>query len=402
LGADAPTDEVCFDDTCAPMRRELKVTTASHHNTGPAGPGDHRVTDDNSLDDGLALMQKKMKLMISDRRTAVPAGAGNETATDELNDNVGTNHKGIPAGPTSRENTSPKDASFNRSLALLELQDRTDIRSRLGGKALSDHLSAVAKAHPAGSPTAELFQSFRICGRCAEFKRFGETHDGGYLTCMDRLGASGIREAYSLGVEHHDKWSDDASQELGIPVNQFDCTVSQGTGCKTCEFFPRCIVGEGLEATASIPGMNSEPWTLHRALVETGQGRAPDRSLLMKVDIEASEWPLFATASPSVLKKFQQIIVEFHWLSNSAKHDEYLEALQRIHAAGFMVVHLHGNNNGGMYEDGGLSVPDVLEVTFVSGAEQLGECKQDQEFIPGLDHRNNIDAKELPPAHLAE
>jgi len=258
----------------------------------------------------------------------------------------------------------------------------------LEGMQLSEHLASVAGNQTAGSPTAELLRGFRICGKCQEFKRLGEQHDGGYLTCMDGLSSAGLRAAFSLGVEHHDNWSDDAAQVLGVPVNQFDCTVGQGTGCKDCKFFQKCIVGEGkdkgLDLARISPGLSKSTdkgWTLREALAGAGQEDAPDRSLIMKVDIEASEWPLFATTSPGMLKKFKQLIVEFHGLRVLARHKEYLDALRHILTAGFQVVHIHGNNFAGLYEDGGSKIPDVLEVTFAAGAEARGNCLRDQEYL---------------------
>merc|ERR1719345_314968 len=77
-------------------------------------------------------------------------------------------------------------------------------------EAAAQHQSAeLAEAHQsaADSVTKELFHSFQTCGQSSNFQRFGEKNDGGYLMCMDGLKKESFKAAYSLGVEHHDKWS---------------------------------------------------------------------------------------------------------------------------------------------------------------------------------------------------
>jgi len=262
----------------------------------------------------------------------------------------------------------------------------------------------AAKAMPEeATATKSLMESFRICGQCSSFQRYGEDHDGGYLMCMDGLkkdGKTSVTAAYSLGVEHHDKWSEDTIKNLGIPVNQFDCTVD-ASDCKACKFFKKCIVSA--DGKHPVPGHESEGWSLQQALTETLQGKSlaqiPDGSLLMKMDIESSEWPIYASEPADVLKKIGQLIVEFHGLHIEANHPMYLQALQHIQAGGFKIAHLHGNNYEGMYQTGSETIPRVLEVTFVHGGARPAGCVGDQ-LYEKLDAPNNPGVQELPMAQL--
>jgi hypothetical protein len=266
---------------------------------------------------------------------------------------------------------------------------------------------AEQAAHMQTSTSKELFKSFRICGQCQNFRRFGEEHDGGYLMCMDGLqDPSQIPAAYSLGVEHHDKWSEDVLTQLNVPVHQFDCTVSS-SDCQGCKFYKKCIVSS--DGMHNVPGHESEGWTFEQALSETGQGNTQDGSLLMKMDIESSEWAIFAQEKPEVIKKFGQLIVEFHNLGNETRHGEYLQAVKNILAANLKVVHLHGNNydqNLVTTEDGGsrprLTIPNVVEVTFASVDSRPNGCSEDQEYNE-LDRPNLLAPwapAEAPMAHL--
>jgi len=258
-------------------------------------------------------------------------------------------------------------------------------------------LATWAETMREGDVSRSLLNSFRICGQCNQFARFGEEHDGGYLMCMDGLKDRTVNAVYSMGVLDHDQWSDDVANALHVNVNAFDCTVDS-SACVGCKFYRKCIVS----ADGQHPVLYHEQdgWTLQEALEQTSQAGAPDGSLLMKMDIEGSEWPLYATEHTDALKKFGQIIVEFHSFSSTDKHPEYLKAVKNILDAGFRVVHLHGNNWERMYHYDDLQIPEVLEVTFANGQARPDGCLSDQ-VLESLDNTNNPNAAELPMAHLA-
>jgi len=262
--------------------------------------------------------------------------------------------------------------------------------------ALASLLEALAGHEDVGQDTRSLFRSLRVCAQCEDFQRFGEPNDGGYMTCMDAMPPGAVRAAYSLGVEHHDQWSDDVARKLKVPVNQFDCTVSVGPPCADCTFFPKCIRSED----GKNDGFPGRSVTMGKALDMSGQAEAPDRSLLLKMDIEGSEWPILVAENKDLLRKFRQIIIEFHGLDQEARHPTYVQALSTLREAGFHVAHIHGNNYAGMYNIAGYRLPNVLEVTYVSGSDQIEHCVSGTLELP-LDAPNNPSAPELPPAKLA-
>mmetsp|Transcript_106190 Transcript_106190/g.193211 ORF Transcript_106190/g.193211 Transcript_106190/m.193211 type:complete len:337 (-) Transcript_106190:55-1065(-) len=309
------------------------------------------------------------------------------------------------------------DRSLVRRAARHEATSKTDLRDQSGERRLENAVESTvaterslslskvftaAAAEMDNNATKHFFGSFKICGRCDSFKRFGETNDGGYLMCMDSLKPGTIKAAYSLGVRDHDQWSVDVAADLEVPVNQFDCTVQKTANqCKGCWFFKKCIVSaDGKHPVA-------DGWGLQQALSETGQGSATAGSLLMKMDIEGSEWPVFASARLQVLKKFNQLIVEFHNLEDEGKHGEYLQAMQRILSSGLKVAHLHGNNcvnnigpeSNKMYRFGDFSIPKIVEVTFVRADARANGCLDNQVY-DALDAPNGGSNPELPMAHL--
>jgi len=242
--------------------------------------------------------------------------------------------------------------------------------------------------------TRDLLNSFRICGSCKDFRRFGEHLDGGYLICMDHLAKGDIQAAYSMGIDDHDLWSKDIYTSYDVPVFQYDCTVDKAAqDCDSCSFYKSCLKGEdgdGVEDPMNL--------TLQQVLTKTSKADTPDRSLLMKMDIEGGEWQALGTASDETLRKFRQLVVEFHWLADESQHVQFVSTLRRLKEAGFRIVHLHGNNAAPMYEHGDFRIPDVLEVTLDSQGPEI-PCITD-EVRSQLDHPNLATKTELPLAHL--
>jgi len=201
-------------------------------------------------------------------------------------------------------------------------------------------------------------------------------------------------------VRDNDQWSLDVYNLLKRPVHQFDCTVDHAAApCPECHFFQVCV--EATSGAGAVAGRTN--WALKKVLDESGLGHAPNRSLVMKMDIEGSEWPILAEMGPGaggdVLKKFKQLILEFHWMDKTENHAQYLQAMQNLAAAGFRVAHVHGNNWRGMYREGGYSVPNVVEVTFVSEGQPLATCHDPERSV--LDNVNNPNNPiDLPEAKL--
>lgn len=250
---------------------------------------------------------------------------------------------------------------------------------------------------PVANPTQTLLDSFRICGICPDFERLGEFNDGGYLTCMTGLRNGSVSAAYSIGVNDHDQWTRDVALRLGVPVNEFDCTINHGVDCQGCTFFHKCVRSEDNHEYV----FPDRSWGLREVLAHTGNGgvNVPDRSLLMKLDVEGEEWNIFELEGLDVLKKFSQMIIEFHDLGNARRHTQYLRTLQQIFEAGFRIAHIHGNNFAGMYNSERGSIPDVLEVTFISNGELRSPCLSQQELLMS-DSPNNPTVSELPLAQL--
>merc|ERR1719272_2825765 len=187
----------------------------------------------------------------------------------------------------------------------------------------------------------------------------------------------------------------EVAHRYNIPLYEYDCTnFDEPAVCQGCHvhFHGECIAAN-----------NDAPKYMYKTLTEqfkdAGNANAKDRSLLLKIDVEAAEWEVFAQEPVENLRKFREIVVEYHWISQEHNHDLYYKAVKKIEQAGFAVAHLHGNNyGGGLQYFGDYSIPNVLEVTYIE--KPAAGCSANIPYHVQQDQPNNAADYEIPDAHL--
>lgn len=96
--------------------------------------------------------------------------------------------------------------------------------------------------------------------------------------------------------------------------------------------------------------------------------RAPeDKDLILKIDIEGSEWEFLPSLSHTQVERFRQIAIEIHWLIDTPEikvPDIPMEVLERLSQT-HQLVSIHPNNYGGTVVVEGVVVPQVLELTYL-------------------------------------
>jgi len=276
-------------------------------------------------------------------------------------------------------------------------------------------------------PTRDFLKTLHLCAPCKKYERFGENNDGGYVMCADGLD-KGLVAAYSYGINGFDGWGNAITSRFHIPLEEYDCTnAKKPVMCKTCvrHFHNECILSNNGDAKATADAIRGSTEgegdaqkagdtnshvtensfkTFTQMLEASGQINAPERSLLLKLDVESAEWKIFAEEPLENLKKFRQIVVEYHWIHETEKHELYDEAVKKIEAAGFSVTHMHGNNySPDIQEFGEYSIPDVIEVTYIQTPKK---CAANIPYHLDLDMPNSLDptwgarGNELPDAVL--
>jgi len=205
---------------------------------------------------------------------------------------------------------------------------------------LGQHLALAAEHKSVSNETNALLRSFRPCAKCKQHKRYGESNDGGYVMCDDDMQLGQLKAAYSYGINGFDGWANAISEKFRIPVFEYDCTnPKQPSKCPSCDlrFNLECISSNSAKPQGKYG-------TLSQHFQRNGHQGAAEASLLLKIDVEGAEWPVFAEEPPENLKKFREIIVEYHNLDQVAQHPLFLRAVSNVLRAGFVVEHIHGNN----------------------------------------------------------
>ena len=81
------------------------------------------------------------------------------------------------------------------------------------------------------------------------------------------------------------------------------------------------------------------------------------------MDIESSEYLWILSLNENQLKKFKQIVIEFHGINDNSWNvnlDDKLHCFKKLSNTHY-AVHIHGNNFGPLTDN----IPDTVEITYV-------------------------------------
>lgn len=165
-----------------------------------------------------------------------------------------------------------------------------------------------------------------------EFVRIGEATDGGYVMCRNLMARA--RSLYSYGINGNDNWGCSMSGMLKVPVHQYDCFNPKRPLCDLPDaritFHDECV---GPERKTE----DGRPFDTMASQFERNGDAG--KTLIVKMDVEGSEWPSFLSAPDSVLNQIDQLSVEFHGVDRP----EYTESIRKLKRI-FHVVNVHYNN----------------------------------------------------------
>jgi hypothetical protein len=214
---------------------------------------------------------------------------------------------------------------------------------------------------------------------CA-MRRYGGANDGGYLMCENLL--PGVESAYSYGIETEDNWGCAVSQQVKVPVHQYDCFTDHRPACEGGEFvFHDECVGPRAETVDgrlfdSIPAQIAKNG-------DTG------KRILLKIDVEGAEWDSFQATPDEVFERIDQIPMEFHGTDEA----RFLDVVRRMKRM-FHLVNLHYNNYACSADSAPLAAP-AYQVLWVN--KRLGIVDPDgpSPAVPSpLNAPDNPDAPE--------
>jgi hypothetical protein len=214
------------------------------------------------------------------------------------------------------------------------------------------------------------------------FVRLGNQFDGGYVI-IDTLGT--LDSVLSLGVGTDVSFELDLSEHVG-KIDLYDYTVdSLPVEIRGASFFKLGVCG------SAQPGFIT--------LVEALGSFDKKDNVLLKMDIEYSEWDVLLHSPVGLLSRFQQIVIEFHGLleiTSEQRGKEIISSLRRINET-HKLVHLHVNNYEPVRIVGGVPIPNVVEATYLRSDEsefiELPRPRGAQLNFPNNPNKLDISAK---------
>jgi len=161
---------------------------------------------------------------------------------------------------------------------------------------------------------------------------------------------------------------------------------------------PPCWVFDGtvLNLPRPVDGVTFVHKNVGPAPLDTGRGTgllvwaAPYENIFLKMDIETCEYRWLWTMGQRDLNRFKQIVIEFHFpfsirpyrgLDIDVPVPAKMAVFRKLSET-HRLVHLHANNCCGVTTCGGMTVPNVLECTYVR-KDCASYCGLSDDPVPG-------------------
>jgi hypothetical protein len=205
--------------------------------------------------------------------------------------------------------------------------------------------------------------------------RVGSLGDGGYVQLNN---TEDISLALSFGINNDDSWDLEIASR-GIPVKQYDYSIESAPSSHPLLKFEKKMV-------QGSPGFGCV--TLQELIETHDYSGTPN--IILKMDIEGSEWDVIDKCDDEQLSKICQILCEFHDLSRLNDVGFYTRALRVVQKLNkhFTPYHVHGNNSAQLVNLSNIAFPDVLEVSFAN--TKMYKITNTNEIFPtSLDNPNN-------------
>jgi hypothetical protein len=245
---------------------------------------------------------------------------------------------------------------YRSIVRLLIFRKKGGYRDSLGSfiSPLSQELAENVELNEIINPLFEKLKPRKID---SPLKRLGSKLDGGYVV-VDQS----YTDTYMIsgGIETNNDFEMEFAQKGGSAI-QIDYSVNSAPNDHpNLEFEPWRLVGEGAKESPNDVTLDE----LYEMKIENSKF-AKSKNIL-KLDIEGSEWDILLTSK--MIDKFDQILLELHYLERLGLDDfkdESIQAINRILEFYFPVV-ITGNNCCGYVTLGGINIPRVLEMTLLN------------------------------------
>ena len=229
---------------------------------------------------------------------------------------------------------------------------------------------------------------FRANYHSVNLHRIGDALDGGYLLpdVMDQ-----IDYCFSPGVSDCSSFEYQLANDYQIPSFLADASVKGPA--KDSEYFSFIPTFIGSKTSESYITLSD--WV-------SSSLPQPSNKLLLQMDIEGAEYEVLAYEDSAFLSQFSVMVIEFHTLQKlfESTFCSIVSALFEKIFKDFIICHAHPNNCCGIAAIEDVSVPRVLEVTFLR-RDLLASVESSSSIIlPHPDDTKNL--KDLPDITLPD
>ena len=182
----------------------------------------------------------------------------------------------------------------------------------------------------------------------------GEKRDGGYVLLDD---FKNIKIAYSFGIYNNIHF-DKALADKGIDIYMYDHTIKE-LPFNDSKFHWKKI------GISGIKDENENLKTLEHIIEENGH--LQEHNMILKIDVEHSEWSSIFDMKDDILKQFKYILVEFHFrkqINNNEANLYYMvfKKLQKYHQSFYFRCNGSRSN---IVVFGNNRICKILEVSYI-------------------------------------
>ncbi|MBC6404138.1 MAG: FkbM family methyltransferase [Rhodospirillales bacterium] len=183
--------------------------------------------------------------------------------------------------------------------------------------------------------------------------RIGRHGDGGYVMA-DRFRPG--QKVYSYGVSHEITFDLDLA-ERGLEIFLYDPNIAD-----LVQDHPRFRFRR--EGISGSNRPDEDLFTLEHHIAENGH---TDGDMILKMDVEGSEWPFLLAIDPAVLTRFEQITMELHriWYLDQPEFYQCFRPVMEKLREHFHLFHVHANNVQPIRSVSGLPIPQTLEISLL-------------------------------------
>ena len=261
---------------------------------------------------------------------------------------------------------------FTRIIALLHFHQKSGVLNRYNSL-ISPSEFNIRKSSQHLKSIQQLFAILAPHKYKGELKRFGNEGDGSYVLPKKLVGPGSY--LISGGISDNNKFEIHLAKKgvLGIQIDNSITRIPEEH--KNLVF---------LQATMGATDGPTEV-SLEKLISST----PARKKLIVKLDIEGSEFKAFQHISKKSLNRISCLVLELHNLSALVDKEDILRALNKIYTSGLSSVYLQANNAILDYIISGVLIPDNVEVTFVQ-KNQVGKPTSKDIFkIKKLATKNN-------------